>query len=172
MRTGARSPATSQLKYTWAPVTFQMSLGLVSMEGQFWKLGSPRAGWQRGLVLVRAQFLASKWLPSFYVLTRKRVALGCCNWLLYNLRWTLLAAAQVQMWDTQQGRPPNKETQCFTSTMLLFGLFRDKSRPVILGPGCTLKNHAGLLWKMPMPVSHLYSTASVPMSPLCSWARR
>lgn len=28
MRTGVGIPMTSQLKYTWAPVTFQMSLGV------------------------------------------------------------------------------------------------------------------------------------------------
>lgn len=33
MRTGVGIPMTSQLKYTWAPVTFQMSLGAVTMEG-------------------------------------------------------------------------------------------------------------------------------------------
>jgi hypothetical protein len=33
MRTGVGIPMTSQLKYTLAPVTFQMSLGGVTMEG-------------------------------------------------------------------------------------------------------------------------------------------
>lgn len=33
MRTGVGIPMTSQLRYTWAPVTFQMSLGDVTMEG-------------------------------------------------------------------------------------------------------------------------------------------
>lgn len=33
MRTGVGMPMTSQLKYTLAPVTFQMSLGGVTMEG-------------------------------------------------------------------------------------------------------------------------------------------